>query len=234
MQYHGLHIVGMTLIAACSASPASSGTNTSPRAEPAETGGSGASFDPNAFYTISTTVNGQEYLLTFVLPTDSKVYSNSPRSSKVELRARTGENTQRWRMTVDGSVAEKDLYLIYTRVKDDETSNEPLAGIMKVVNPDGPSLESEGDSSSNRLTIGWHQNQMGEYWKLARNDDGTYRMTNDLGQREHLAPPGDGDPEKWTFEAALEAVLVNGKPVLRHRKPSRTPGQAWKIERTGS
>lgn len=215
------------------ANPKAAETSNKPTAETAAktTTTTGRELNPNRFYTITTTVAGEELALTFIVP-PGKVYNYllvNPSEAKIELKKLTKDSTQIWHFPAPYMQGPED-YLIYTKVGISKGSG----GVMKIVNQDS----SYNDNGKyNRLTVGLAHSEYNENWIIKKLDNGSFRIMSFLAYKSSLNNPNDGvdryRQDKWNEERSLEAVEVDGKVTLQHKRTADTPGQYWKITSTG-
>jgi hypothetical protein len=193
-------------------------------------------FDQDAFYTISTVVDGKEYALTFVLPQGDDVYrdtiTTSPSKAKVVLEKLGKEPTQLWQFH-EGGISDKHAYLIYTKVS---PQDEPI-GIMIVYNHERNNRfvpTDEYRETYNRVTVSYNSNETNTYWQVVKNADGTFRLSNLKGTKSEINQPGEKPwPGKWNEERSLEVLSEGGPPKLTHGLKGETPAQKWKITKVG-
>ena len=182
-------------------------------------------FDPDAFYTITITVTGQELALTFVPPAGEAV-TNSPARSRLELRPLSHEPAQHWRFQ-RAQITPNHSYTIFTRISDDQ---DRLTGILRLSNPD-----NQFRPHSNRLTIGARTQSITAFWHVASAGQGMFKIRSLLGHPDHLNRQAErAAPDRWDFERALEITAEGGTFTPAHGPIADTPAQLWRISKVSA
>jgi len=178
------------------------------------TAASAAAIDDNAFYTISTTVDGEELAVTFVPPEgpDIKTINNYASKSRVELRKLTREPSQQWQPH-----DEHPQYLLFAKLKDEGSEH---GGALQIYNFD---KRLDDDDKHNRLTVGNYDNESSQYWHLEPVAGGKYRIKSQLGMSEH---PGVDD---WDAPRALAAVKGASGIKMQSVPVRDDPAQYWTL-----
>ena len=190
-------------------------------------------FEKDAIYTISTTVDGAEYALTFILPKNVNTMTTNPSVSSVQLLPlKEGDVTQMWQPREAG--VDPVAYLMYARVSDDTSR---LTGIMEIQNVNSEFSDPDNDTfhdKYNRTTVGYHSNESTEYWYIDKLPNGLFRIMNYLGHKNNLNTEGGSSTYKWNESHSLAAFKgADGKVKLRHMVTEETPSQQWKFNKVG-
>jgi len=192
-------------------------------------------FENDALYTITTTVDGVEYALTFVLPQNATpgAVTSSPSNASVKLLPLTeGDATQMWRPKDAG--VNPAGYLLQSRITDD---NSRLTGIMEIQNINSAFGDPDNDpfhDKYNRVTVGYHSNEISEYWVLEKLSNDTFRVMSYIGLTENLNTAGGDSTYKWNESRSLEAFKgADGTVKLRHMPTLDKPTQQWKFTKVG-
>lgn len=189
-------------------------------------------FDEDAFYTLTTMVEGQEYALTFVPPQGVARGSitTSPSKAKVVLEKLHGGADQQWQFD-DAGIDEPNVYVIYTKV----SPTEDPSGILLLMSPDDRfTPTAKYREKYNRLSVSYRNGGNVEYWQLQKRKDGAFAFRSLLATKGQLdSPDEDGRPEKWNESRSLAAIEENGEILLVHAETAETPEQAWKVTKVG-
>lgn len=192
-------------------------------------------FENDAVYTISTTVDGTDYALTFILPKDVRpntITTNPSLSSVQLLPLKEGDATQMWKP--HGAGINPPAYLLSSRVSDDTSR---LTGIMEIQNVNSAFSDLDNDTfhdKYNRVTVGYHSNETTEYWHIDKLPNGLFRVMNYLGHNDNLNKEGGDSIYKWNESRSLSAFKgADGKVKLRHMVTEDTPSQQWKFNKVG-
>lgn len=192
-----------------------------------------AKFEEAALYTITTTVGGAEYALTFI-PTDdpeARTIINNASKSKVVLQKLTGAPAQQWQPHPGG--IEPPGFLLFTRLTDE--GNKQLHGVLRLMKPDRRFIDDDNYyDKHNRLSVSTNLPETVSYWYIVKLSNGKYRMMSLLGHPNELNKSGETWPEKWDQTRWLEAVKSGAQVNLRHREAADTPAQEWTFTKVGT
>jgi hypothetical protein len=192
-------------------------------------GGETKDFDPDAFYTITTTIKGQELALTFISPPDLErgdPLTNNASRSKVELRPLTKAPAQLWQFNPAG-IDRKPSYTIWTKVSD---FKESLTGILWISRTDNRFVPTpEYRAKHNRLTVGPNTPETHAFWFVVRSGSG-FQIRSLYGHASEINQPTERErADKWNEERVLD-VMEDG--TLVHMKLAEAHTQ-WKMTKVG-
>jgi len=191
-------------------------------------------FDPDAFYAITTTVNGKQLALTFIPPENlerGESVTNNASKSKVELRPVANDPTQHWQFHLE-TIDPGHSYTIYSKVSDHK---EQLTGTLVLSNPDNRFVPTDAyRAKHNRLTVGMSLNETRGYWHVVGVAGGKFQIRSLIGHADRLNKPDERERgEKWNEERVLEVTEEGGVVRVGHGPVTSSPTQAWTMTKVG-
>jgi hypothetical protein len=212
-----------------SASPAAAPAPASGESPAANTGQT-KDLDADAFYTVTTTVKGQELALTFIPPPDLErgdPLTNNASRSKVELRPLSSAPAQHWQFHPEALGDAQASYTIWTKVSD---FKESLTGILWIVGTDNRFVPTAAyRAKHNRLTVGPNTPETHAFWVVVRSGSG-FQIRSLYGHASHITGPTERERrDKWNEERVLD-VAEDG--TLVHVTLGEAHTQ-WKLTKVG-
>lgn len=195
----------------------------------------GDTFKPRAYYTIGSTVDNKDVVLTFIVPENVNSITNSASKSSTELLPlKNGEKAQLWQLHNQEGIkgSPTNNYIIYSKVT--EPDSKTLTGTLLVYNRNGNFSDDddhEFHDQNNKVTVGSAPGTE-RVWEIVKQPSGNYKISSLFGTKSVLNQKGG--TYGWRQERALEAVKTpDGKIKLRHRPFTGASSQLWKITPAG-
>lgn len=215
----GFSVGGQSSTGPAAATVPSPGTTTT------SSGGPEKDLDADAFYTVSTTVGGQELAITFIPPADlerGESITNNARKSKVEPRPLTKGKEQQWQFHPEG----KNEYTIWPKVSD---FDDRPSGVLRLYGVDKRFIPTpEFRAGHNRLTVGINNNEPETYWFVVKTGGG-FQIRSSFGTAERLNKPNEKErSDLWDEERTLG---IDGMALV-HVKLGH-PQTTWKLTKVG-